>query len=146
MVLSMQPAHLLTDIELIERHWGGARGRGAYAFRSLLQRGRVWYSGATFRWPLWTRVSAFTQHSSARDSTAAPPRLASGREARASSRRCTRTPWRAAHAAGAAHRRGDLAPGYDADLVAWSVDRAVERDDGDAFRQGQAMLTIVAAR
>ena len=37
-VASMQPAHLLTDIPLVDRHWGG-RGRGAYAFRSLLQRG-----------------------------------------------------------------------------------------------------------
>ena len=31
LVVSMQPAHLLTDIPLVERHWG-ARGRGAYAF------------------------------------------------------------------------------------------------------------------
>ncbi len=37
-VASMQPSHLLTDIPLVDRHWGG-RGRGAYAFRSLLQRG-----------------------------------------------------------------------------------------------------------
>ena len=37
-VASMQPAHLLTDIPLVDRHWGG-RGRGAYAFRSLLRRG-----------------------------------------------------------------------------------------------------------
>jgi Predicted metal-dependent hydrolase with the TIM-barrel fold len=34
----MQPAHLLTDIPLVERHWG-ARGRGAYAFESLRRRG-----------------------------------------------------------------------------------------------------------
>jgi predicted amidohydrolase YtcJ len=30
----MQPAHLLADIPLAERHWG-ARAREAYAFRSL---------------------------------------------------------------------------------------------------------------
>ena len=37
-VVSMQPAHLLTDIPLVERHWG-ARGTGAYAFRSILAAG-----------------------------------------------------------------------------------------------------------
>src|SRR6185295_9780832 len=38
LVASMQPAHLLTDVPLVERHWG-ARGRGAYAFESLRRRG-----------------------------------------------------------------------------------------------------------
>lgn len=37
-VASMQPAHLLTGVPLVDRHWGG-RGRGAYAFRSLLREG-----------------------------------------------------------------------------------------------------------
>ena len=36
-VASMQPAHLLTDIPLVERHWG-ARGQGAYAFETLRRR------------------------------------------------------------------------------------------------------------
>ena len=44
----MQPAHLLTDIPLVERHWG-ARGRGAYAFESLRRRARRWCSAATSR-------------------------------------------------------------------------------------------------
>jgi predicted amidohydrolase YtcJ len=44
-VASMQPAHLLTDIPLVDRHWGG-RGRGAYAFRSLLQRGTALVFGS----------------------------------------------------------------------------------------------------
>ncbi|MGH7704212.1 MAG: amidohydrolase, partial [Gemmatimonadales bacterium] len=38
LVVSMQPAHLLTDIPVAERQWG-ARGRGAYVFKSLLRRG-----------------------------------------------------------------------------------------------------------
>jgi predicted amidohydrolase YtcJ len=49
----------------------------------------------------------------------------------------------AAHAAGFASRRGTLAPGYDADLVAWDVDPSVEQGDGRAFRQGRAVLTVV---
>ncbi len=36
---SMQPVHLKSDQELIERHWGEERGRWAYACRSLLDSG-----------------------------------------------------------------------------------------------------------
>jgi hypothetical protein len=32
----------------------------------------------------------------------------------------------------------------DADLVAWAVDPAIDRDSGDAFRAGHAVLTVVA--
>ncbi len=39
-VVSMQPAHLLVDIPCADRQWG-ARSRGAYAFKSLLQRGTM---------------------------------------------------------------------------------------------------------
>ena len=39
-VLSMQPAHLLTDIPLVERHWG-SRGSGAYAFETSCARARA---------------------------------------------------------------------------------------------------------
>jgi predicted amidohydrolase YtcJ len=49
----------------------------------------------------------------------------------------------AAAAAGVSGRRGTLAPGSDADLVAWEVDPAAERDDGHAFRAGRAVLTVV---
>ena len=59
----MQPAHLLTDIDLVERHWGH-RGRGAHAFRSLLQRGVPLVSAAMCRWPCWTLVPASMQRSS----------------------------------------------------------------------------------
>ncbi|MGH2669339.1 MAG: amidohydrolase family protein, partial [bacterium] len=48
-----------------------------------------------------------------------------------------------AHAGGVAHRRGVLAPGFDADLVAWEVDPALADGDPDAFRQARARLTVV---
>ncbi len=36
---SMQPVHLKADQELIKRHWGEERGKGAFACRSLLDSG-----------------------------------------------------------------------------------------------------------
>jgi imidazolonepropionase-like amidohydrolase len=44
---------------------------------------------------------------------------------------------------GAADRAGALAPGRDADLVAWDIDPAAERGDGDAVRAGRAIMTVV---
>jgi predicted amidohydrolase YtcJ len=37
-IASMQPLHATSDYEMIERYWG-ARGKGAYCFRTLLSRG-----------------------------------------------------------------------------------------------------------
>jgi predicted amidohydrolase YtcJ len=52
----------------------------------------------------------------------------------------------AAHAAGVGSRRGVLAPGFDADLVAWDVDPSVDAGDGDAFRAARAALTVVGGQ
>ena len=52
----------------------------------------------------------------------------------------------AARASGSHRRLGRLAPGMEADLVAWEVDPAVERGDGAAFRAGRAALTLVGGR
>ncbi len=38
-VASVQPVHATSDYEMVERYWGRERGRGAYAFRSLLEAG-----------------------------------------------------------------------------------------------------------
>lgn len=141
-VLSMQPAHLLTDIELVDRHWGD-RGRGAYAFRSLLQRGARLVFGSDV--PVASLDPRAGIHAAlerkgfdgAPDTGWRPEEKIGFAEAVAG------YTVGAAHAAGVGHRRGMLAPGFDADLVAWAVDPAAEGGDGEAFLQGQAVLTIV---
>ncbi len=40
-IASVQPLHATSDYEMVERYWGEERGRGAYAFRSLLEAGAV---------------------------------------------------------------------------------------------------------
>jgi predicted amidohydrolase YtcJ len=144
-VASMQPAHLLTDIPLVERHWG-RRGRGAYAFRSLLRRGTTLVFGSDVpvasvdpREGVYAAMARRAADGSPREGWRAEERLGFEEVVRAYTAE-------AARAAGSDRRLGRLAPGMEADLVAWEVDPAVERGDGEAFRAGRAALTVVGGR
>ena len=141
-VLSMQPAHLLTDIDLVERHWGD-RGRGAYAFRSLLQRGARLVFGSDVPVASLDPRTGIHAALERKGFNGAPAKGWRPGEKIGFSEAVAGYTVGAAHAAGAGQRRGVLAPGFDADLVAWAVDPAAERGDGEAFRQGHAVLTIV---
>jgi predicted amidohydrolase YtcJ len=142
LVVSMQPAHLLTDIPLVDRHWG-ARGEGVYAFRSLLKAGAHLVFGSD------VPVASIDP----RDGVYAALERATPEGAPAGGWQVTQKldlvetlrgyTVEAARAAGAGSRRGMLAPGYDADLVAWAVDPAAEHGDGRAFRAGHAAMTVV---
>jgi predicted amidohydrolase YtcJ len=140
-VSSMQPAHLLTDIPLVERHWG-ERGRGAYCFATLLRAGTSLVFGSDV--PVATidpRAGVFAalerrESPGVRKSWRADERI--GFEETVAAYTAA-----AAAAAGAAAHRGRLAPGFDADLVAWEVDEAAERGSGEAFLAGSARLTVV---
>ena len=144
-VVSMQPAHLLTDIPLIERHWG-RRGRGAYAFRSLLRHGTHVVFGSDV--PVASLdpregIYAALERNAADGSPAGGWRneeKISFQEALAA------YTTGAAAAAGISSRRGQLAAGCDADLVVWSFDAAAERGDGHAVRAGRALLTVVGGQ
>jgi hypothetical protein len=144
-VASMQPAHLLTDIPLVDRHWGG-RGQGAYAFRSLLRRGTRLVFGSDV--PVATidpRHGVFAALE--RRGLDEPPGGGWRPEERLGFEDVVRAYTAgAAQAAGVASRRGVLAPGFDADLVAWEVDPGVEAGDGDAFRVARAALTVVGGQ
>jgi len=139
-VLSMQPAHLLTDIPLVERYWG-ARGQGAYCFRTLLA------TGATLAFGSDVPVASLDPRAGVYGATARTADAAAGHSWRPEERLDLETTLRAytlgaASAAGVAHRRGTLAPGQDADLVAWEVDPALAADAA-AFRSARARLTVV---
>ena len=144
-VASMQPAHLLTDIPLVDRHWG-ARGRGAYAFRSLLQRGTAVVFGSDV--PVASidpREGVYAAlERKAVDGT--PPRGWRAEEKIGFDDVVRGYTVAAAYAAGTGRRLGRLVPGAEADLVAWAVDPAAERGDGHAFRSGRAVLTVVGGR
>jgi predicted amidohydrolase YtcJ len=141
-VLSMQPAHLLTDIELVERHWG-ERGRGAYAFRSLLQRGASLVFGSDVPVASLDPRTGIHAALERKGLNGAPANGWRPEEKIGFTEAVAGYTVGAARAAGAENRRGVLAPGFDADLVAWAVDAAAERGDGEAFRRGHAVLTIV---
>ena len=141
-ILSMQPAHLLVDIPLAERHWG-RRGRSAYAFRTLSGRGsRLAFGSDAPVAPLDPRPGVFAAMDrralgSSRDATWY------GEERLSFDAVVTAYTENPAVAAGWAPRLGVLAPGAAADLVAWRVDPAVHRGQGDAFLDAVVRLTVV---
>jgi predicted amidohydrolase YtcJ len=142
LVVSMQPAHLLTDIPLVERHWG-ARGRGAYAFETLRRRRTPMVFGSDVpvasldpREGLFAALERRDENGAPRGGWRPEEKLTFEDAVRAYTAG-------AAHAAGLGTRSGTLAPGRDADLVAWSFDPAADRGSGDAVRAGHARLTVV---
>lgn len=142
-VVSMQPAHLLADVPLVDRHWG-ARGKGAYAFRTILREGSALVFGSDV--PVASidpRDGVFAALERRADDGAPPGGWRPGEKLGLEDavRGYTAS---AAAAGGVAHRRGTLSPGQDADLVAWEVHPDADHDDGFAFRAGRAMLTVVA--
>ncbi len=142
LVLSMQPAHLLTDVPLVERHWG-SRGAGAYAFRTLLRKGSAIVFGSDV--PVASidpREGVFSALE--RQATDGTPAGGWRPEEKLNFEDAVRAySAEAAAAAAVSSHRGALGPGMDADFVAWDVDSAIDNDDGHAFRAGRAVLTVV---
>jgi predicted amidohydrolase YtcJ len=144
-VASMQPAHLLTDIPLVDQHWG-RRGAGAYAFRTLLRGGTPLVFGSDVPVaPLDPRQGVFAalERRASDGGPAGGWRPEEKLELEEVVRAYTVGP---AHAGGVVIRRGLLAPGRDADLVAWDVPAEADQGDGEAFRAGRAALTVTGGR
>jgi predicted amidohydrolase YtcJ len=141
-VASMQPGHLPGDVALAESRWG-RRSAGAYAFRSLLQAGTVLAFGSDVPVvsidPRQGVSAAMTRRDTDRTFGAGwqpGERIGFEEVIRAFTRGN-------ALAGGVAERRGSLAPGQDADLVAWAVDPAILSDDAAAFAEARVELTVV---
>jgi predicted amidohydrolase YtcJ len=141
-VVSMQPAHLPGDALLAEERWG-RRTRYAYAARSLLQAGTVLAFGSDV---------PVTSIDPRRGVVAAMERVAADGAFPAGWHPHERLTFESAVrgftvgnaiAGGVAQRRGCLAPGMDADLVAWEVDPAVEGGAAAAFGEARVLLTVV---
>jgi predicted amidohydrolase YtcJ len=138
----MQPAHLLTDIPLVDRHWG-ARGRGAYAFESLRRRGTPMVFGSDVPVASIDPREGIFAALERRDAAGWPAGGWRSDERLGFEDAVRAYTTAAARAAGLCWGAGTLAPGERADLVAWSLDPAAERGSGDAVRAGRAELTVV---
>ncbi|HUR94275.1 MAG TPA: amidohydrolase [Gemmatimonadales bacterium] len=143
LVVSMQPAHLLADIPLVDRHWG-VRGRGAYAFATLRRRGTPMVFGSDAPVASIDPREGLYAAIERRDVEGAPAGGWRPEERLSFVDAVHAYTVGAAVAGGVAHRSGTLAPGQDADLVAWSFDPAIQRGVGQAVRAGHARLTVVA--
>jgi len=127
----------------VERYWG-SRGSGAYAFRNILAQGTTVAFGSDVPVaPLDPREGVYAALMRQADDGSPPAgwwtdqRLDFETALRLYTEGCAR-------AAGVAGQRGTLAPGRDADLVAWELDgAALARGDGTAFRRARARLTVV---
>jgi predicted amidohydrolase YtcJ len=142
-VCSVQPAHLITDWQPADRHWGG-RARGAYAFRSLLAGGAVLACGSDAPVEPVDPRRALYAATMRQDLDGAPSggwypdeRIALADAIRGYTRG-------AAFAAGLDGQQGVIAPGAYADFVAWSSDPF--ETTGAALLDLQCTATIVGGR
>ena len=141
-VASMQPSHLPGDVALAEERWG-RRVAGAYAFRSLLERGtilafgsdapvttldpRIGLAAAMTRLPGDGRHPAGWQTEEVLSFDEALSAYTLGN----------------ALASGTTRTHGRVAPGFAADFVAWEWDPALGHGEGAAILTAQPRLTVV---
>jgi predicted amidohydrolase YtcJ len=108
-VASMQPSHCPADIDLVRKYWG-ARGRNAYVFKTLIDRGINLAFGSD------APIEPLRRSRPGRRDLFYPEQRISAAQAL---NRFTVGP---AFAAGQEHCRGYILPGYPADLVVLSDD------------------------
>lgn len=142
-VCSVQPAHLISDWQAADRHWG-ERARGTYAFRSLAAAGAVLAFGSDAPVePVDPRLALYAAVTR-RDLDGEPAggwHPAERLDPRAALEAYTRGP---AVAAGMGDCLGILAPGMLADIVAWDSDPldAMRHDAEDASADGYSAATL----
>ena len=141
-VASMQPSHLLTDRPLIDAAWGPRRARGTFAFRSLLDVGTVLAFGSDAPVEAADPREGFYAAMARRDRWGEPEAGWHPEERLTGAEVLEAYTVGPAHAAGDSHRRGRLAPGYDADFAAWDID--LVEADSDRLLDAGTVVTVVA--
>ena len=122
-IASMQPIHATSDMEMVKRHWGEERGRGAYAWRSLLDAGTVLAFGSDC--PVETLDPLLGIHAAATrrraDGSPGPEGWHPGERITVENAVRAYT-LGAAYASGEEREKGSITPGKLADLVVLSQD------------------------
>lgn len=127
-VCSMQPAHLMTDWTIADRHWGARRARGTYAFGSILRCGTILAFGSDVPVEPVDPRRGLSAAVKRQDTSGAPSAgwYPSERIAPMDALRAyTIGP---ARAAGLAAPAGSLAAGAPADFAAWDHDPCTDLD------------------
>jgi len=122
-IASMQPIHATSDMDMVRRHWGEERGRGAYAWRSLLDVGTVLAFGSDC--PVETLDPLLGIHAAAtrRRADGSPGLEGWHPEERITVEDAVRAyTLSAAYASGEEQDKGSITPGKLADLVVLSQD------------------------
>jgi predicted amidohydrolase YtcJ len=138
---SVQPAHLITDWHIADRHWGAERSRGAFAVGSLLRRGTVLAFGSDApvepvdpRLGLHAALTRQDLHGQPPGGWFPDERIG----ALDALRGYTVGP---ARAAGLPLHAGTLAPGAAADFAAWDCDLVESPED---ILRMRCVTTVVA--
>jgi predicted amidohydrolase YtcJ len=141
-IASVQPSHVVADMEMAERHWGPERCRLAYAYGSL------WRSGARLALGSDCPVEALDPLAGIHAAvTRRRPDGFPGPEGWNPQERLTveQAVWGftmgGAYAAGEEGQRGSIAPGKLADLVVLSQD--IFRTDPDAILETEVVATFL---
>ncbi|HSK21198.1 MAG TPA: amidohydrolase [Longimicrobiales bacterium] len=140
-ICSMQPAHLMTDWSIADRHWGERRARGTYAFGSLLRCGTILAFGSDVPVEPVDPRRGLAAAVKRQDTSGAPSAgwYPSERIAPMDALRAyTIGP---ARAAGLAAPAGSLAAGALADFAAWDHDPCA---DLDMIMDMRCTATVVA--
>ncbi len=143
-IASMQPIHATSDMEMAERHWG-ARSAGAYAWRSLWERGTVLAFGSDC--PVETPDPLLGLHAAVtrRRADGSPGPEGWHPQQRLTAEQAVRGfTWGPAYAAGKEDRLGVLAPGKLADVTI--LDRDILALPPMEILQARVLGTMVGGR